>query len=175
MFSGHDTTLSALMNTMGIFDPVIAPPYASLLMFELLQSSKGDFFVQILYRNDSTKDPRWGGVNFAVSSCFKQLYKLGSTSPLSPRVLTLPGCSPECPLEEFDRLTQPLRPNNWAKECQLPGYRDKTFEIMSLVAVMASLVLTLVLVISVIVFCYRKRLNFTLEQHAYVAVDQSEP
>lgn len=35
MYSGHDTTLSALLNALGMFDPPLAPPYAAAVLVEL--------------------------------------------------------------------------------------------------------------------------------------------
>ena len=34
MYSGHDTTLAVLLNTLGVFDPQL-PPYASMVILEL--------------------------------------------------------------------------------------------------------------------------------------------
>jgi len=62
-------------------------------MLELHQeAATGKFFVELLLRNDTTREP----------------YKL-----------TMPDCGFQCPLEEFLNYTQPIIPKNWDVECQL--------------------------------------------------------
>lgn len=45
MFSAHDTTVSILLNSMGVFNDV-SPPYAATVLVELHQS-KGNYFVKV--------------------------------------------------------------------------------------------------------------------------------
>ena len=75
MYSGHDTTISYVLNTLGVFNG-LAPPYASLVMLELLH--RNGWKVRISYRNDTTLDPY---------------------------ALTIPGCHELCPLHLFKILT----------------------------------------------------------------------
>eukprot|EP00092_Neocalanus_flemingeri_P066447 GFUD01080948.1.p1 GENE.GFUD01080948.1~~GFUD01080948.1.p1 ORF type:complete len:411 (-),score=130.18 GFUD01080948.1:107-1339(-) len=96
MYSAHDTTLSYVMNTLGIFDG-LAPPYDSLLMFELYDLD--GWHVKISWRNDTGKPPH---------------------------VLTIPGCQQLCPLHLFKQLTDSVRPADWAQECQQEDTRLQT-------------------------------------------------
>ena len=36
MYSGHDTTVAPILHTLGVFNG-IAPPYASMIIFELFE------------------------------------------------------------------------------------------------------------------------------------------
>lgn len=40
-------------------------------------------------------------------------------SKKAPWPLILPGCPHRCPLQDFLRLTEPVIPKDWQKECQL--------------------------------------------------------
>ncbi len=90
MLSGHDTTLSAFLNGLDLFDPPIGPPYASMIIVEL-HKSPSDYFVRFSYRNETER---------------------------APYNLTLNQCSFDCPLRQLELLTQDLRPDNWAHECE---------------------------------------------------------
>lgn len=68
MYSAHDTTLAYLLNSLGLFDPPLAPPYASLVMFELYN----DNTIKIFYRNDTTRDPYELTLNGCNSKCTVQ-------------------------------------------------------------------------------------------------------
>ena len=46
MYSGHDTTVAALLNAMGVFEPHI-PPFAAAVMVELRKDFMEDFFVSV--------------------------------------------------------------------------------------------------------------------------------
>ena len=71
IYSGHDTTVAPILHTLGVFNG-LAPPYASAILVELLDTN--GLHVKISYRNDS--------------------------SP-SPYPLTIPGCDHLCPLDKF--------------------------------------------------------------------------
>ena len=127
MYSGHDTTLSSLLNTLGMFDPPIGPPYASLIMIEL--SKKGDeFVVNFSYRNDTS---------------------------VEPYALTVFNCPFDCPLEDFVRLTQDLRPNDWKSECGL--LQDPTMEAVTIFSIGTAFIMALILVLSVIFALVRRQ------------------
>ena len=130
MYSGHDTTLSSLLNTLGMFDPPIAPPYASLIMIELFKKQDDEkMFVTFSYRNSTLTDP----------------YKL--------RLL---DCDMECPLEDFKNLTKDLRPgDNWKSECGLLD--DPFMETVTVFSIGAAMVMSLILTLSVIYACIRRR------------------
>jgi len=90
MYSAHDTTVSYVLNTLGIYDG-LAPPYASAVLFELYSMATGPH-VKISYRNDTS---------------------------MPPYILTIPGCTQLCPLHTFKQLTHSTRPQHWDKECRL--------------------------------------------------------
>ena len=99
MYSAHDSTLSNFLNSLGMFDPPIRPPYASCIMIELLKNVKSDgHFIRFYYHNET--DVTFGN---------------GTTKP---HLLHMPGCDSTCPLEKFDELTKPLRPLDWERECR---------------------------------------------------------
>jgi len=91
VYSGHDTTIATILNSLKVFNG-LAPPYASAILLELLKREEGKHFVRIAYRNDTE---------------------------VAPFPLTLPGCDVLCPLEKFKQLTGSLVPDNWSEECSL--------------------------------------------------------
>ncbi|XP_054267924.1 prostatic acid phosphatase-like [Macrosteles quadrilineatus] len=93
MYSAHDTTVSNLLHTLGVYN-MINPPYTVCFMMELRVNSSGDHLVTMFYRNSSSEDPY---------------------------LLTLPGCSAACPLDQFIKLLEPvsLTVTDWEKECKV--------------------------------------------------------
>lgn len=71
IYSGHDTTVAPILHTLGVFNG-LAPPYASVILVELLDTN--GLYVKISYHNDSSS---------------------------SPYPLTIPGCDHLCPLDKF--------------------------------------------------------------------------
>ncbi len=129
MYSGHDTTLSSLLNCLGVFDPPIPPPYASLVALELRQKGDDSYYVELTYRNDSTREPL---------------------------LLTLPGCdTPSCPLSRFDEITRHLRPEDWRAECGLQA-DDATARAITVASAAVGVALLLVLMCSVVLHCVRR-------------------
>jgi hypothetical protein len=57
MYSGHDTTISYVLNTLDLFNGLV-PPYVSLVMSELLYMH--GWKVRISYRNDTSSHPMQG-------------------------------------------------------------------------------------------------------------------
>ena len=53
MYSAHDTTVAYFLNSIGAFDPPVAPAYASCVIIELFQNSSGEFDIRLLFRNDT--------------------------------------------------------------------------------------------------------------------------
>ena len=90
MYSAHDTTVSFILNSLGVFDG-LAPPYASAILFELLHQEH-QWYLQISYKNETDAEPY---------------------------VLTIPGCQQKCPLDKFKLLTLDVRPSDWNAECQI--------------------------------------------------------
>uniref|UniRef100_A0A3Q2XB80 Lysosomal acid phosphatase n=1 Tax=Hippocampus comes TaxID=109280 RepID=A0A3Q2XB80_HIPCM len=89
----HDTTVAALQVSLNVFNGR-QPPYASCHMIELYSDDNGSLTVSMFYRNDST---------------------------VEPYALQLPGCSLDCPLEDFVKITKLSISEDRQKECQLPS------------------------------------------------------
>ncbi|XP_075404014.1 prostatic acid phosphatase [Tenrec ecaudatus] len=88
MYSGHDTTVSGLQMALEVYNGLL-PPYASCHITELYLD-KGEYSVEMYYRNESQHEPY---------------------------PLTLPGCTHSCPLEKFAELVAPIITEDWAGEC----------------------------------------------------------
>ncbi|XP_029307908.1 lysosomal acid phosphatase [Cottoperca gobio] len=126
MLSAHDTTVAALQSSLNVFNGR-QPPYASCQIFELYKDDNGSASVSMFYRNDST---------------------------VAAFPLQLPGCSLDCPLDEFVRITKLSISEDREKECQVPSKgRDK--EVIVSLAVSGSLLLFLI-VILLCVICWQK-------------------
>ncbi|BES92139.1 acid phosphatase [Nesidiocoris tenuis] len=90
MYSAHDTTISAFLNTIDAFDSV-PPPFASMVIIELRQLPKNDPFVTVWYKTNSS----------------------------DPRLLSLPSCGDACRLSQLESLLKPVIPENWDEECKI--------------------------------------------------------
>ncbi|XP_066556737.1 lysosomal acid phosphatase-like isoform X2 [Amia ocellicauda] len=91
VYSAHDTTIVALQSALDVYQRK-PPPYATCHIFELYEDDYGLLTVEMFHQNKT------GG-------------------ELLP--LRLPGCTQACPLEDFLRITQPVIPVDWEKECQI--------------------------------------------------------
>jgi len=93
VYSGHDSTISMVLGAMGVYNGFF-PPYAAMITVEL-RKLKEQYVVKMMYRN-ATND-----------------------LPNAEHILTLPGCTALCPLADFERLTQSIRPSRaeWDAEC----------------------------------------------------------
>jgi hypothetical protein len=115
MRSAHDTTLTRFMDTLGI-DYNIWPVYATSIMIELHENPENKFWVEMFYRNDTTRDPI---------------------------TLKLPQCEEQCPLSEFISIANPLIPDDWTKEClatddqQIDLFSQPSVIILAIVALIA--------------------------------------
>eukprot|EP00794_Sanderia_malayensis_P012890 gene12890-14216_t len=98
IYSAHDTTIAALLGSLGIFNqPTI--PYASSPIIELYENTPGQFTVEMYYRN---------------------------TTARAPYPLRLPGCDFSCPLDKFISLLKNRVPTNYSKECGVTNPKQKT-------------------------------------------------
>ncbi|TKS66267.1 Lysosomal acid phosphatase [Collichthys lucidus] len=129
MLSAHDTTVAALQASLNVFNGK-QPPYASCQIFELYRNDNGSASVSMFYRNDTT---------------------------VEPYPLQLPGCSLDCPLEEFVTITKLSISDDRDKECQLPSGGRDTEVIISLVV--SSVLLLLLIVVLLGVICWQKEPN----------------
>nr|CAD7462685.1 unnamed protein product [Timema tahoe] len=91
MYSAHDITLSGIQMALGVYEayPI---PFAAAVLIELVVDQQQKYYVKVFYRNSTEHDPY---------------------------LLTLPKCSPSCPLDTFIQLTQDLIPQDWQRECEL--------------------------------------------------------
>lgn len=92
IYSGHDTTVANILNTLGVFKMMgyHNPPYRATVMFELREYSDGHR-VQVFYKNTTAE----------------------------PEPLDLPGCGTSCPLDQMFEIYKSVMPVNWAEECTL--------------------------------------------------------
>uniref|UniRef100_A0A0K8SPS6 acid phosphatase n=2 Tax=Lygus hesperus TaxID=30085 RepID=A0A0K8SPS6_LYGHE len=93
MYSAHDTTISAVLNSMDVFN-WLPPPFATLVLFELRKKRDGERVVAVWYKN---------------------------VTDAEPTLLQLPDCNEVCPLSRFEKILKPVIPDNWEEECnQIP-------------------------------------------------------
>ncbi|XP_045859515.1 prostatic acid phosphatase isoform X2 [Meles meles] len=104
MYSAHDTTVSGLQMALEVYNGIL-PPYASCHIMELYLE-KGGYFVEMYYRNETQHEPY---------------------------PLTLPGCTPSCPLTEFAKLVAPVIPQDWSTECMTTS-NDQVLRVVLAVA-----------------------------------------
>ncbi|XP_037041769.1 prostatic acid phosphatase-like [Bradysia coprophila] len=96
MYFGHDITLGNMLNSLGLFQPLHVPPYASCLLFELYEGN-GHPYLQLFYRrylNDN-----------------------------NPQPLFIPDCGLKCPLSSwYEKYKDILPTQSFPDECRLrPG------------------------------------------------------
>jgi len=72
LFSGHDTTVGPILAMMDVYNGVW-PPYASYIAWTLLQSSTGDYYVQVEYNGVIQKLPGCGNQSPCPWSTFHTL------------------------------------------------------------------------------------------------------
>lgn len=144
MLSAHDTTVAALQASLNVFNGR-QPPYASCHIFELYRDDNGSASVSMFYRNDST---------------------------MGPYPLQLPGCSVDCPLEDFVRITKLSISDDRDRECQLPSEgRDK--EVIISLAVSGCLLFILIAVLLGVI-CWQKEPVSTRGYHHVINQEVSE-
>uniref|UniRef100_A0A2I3M935 acid phosphatase n=1 Tax=Papio anubis TaxID=9555 RepID=A0A2I3M935_PAPAN len=118
MYSTHDTTVSGLQVALDVFNGLL-PPYAACHLMELY-FEKGEYFVEMYYRNETQHEPY---------------------------LLTLPGCSSSCPLERFAELVGPVIPQDWSTECMTTSSHQVLKVIFAVVFCLISAVLMVLLFI----------------------------
>lgn len=109
MYSGHETTLAGMLNSLGLFEVIWCiwkskrkslndlfpfqsiPPYSSSIMFEMYKTSADYYYIKLFYRNTSVEDP-------------KPLY--------------IPKCGTKCNLTRFYYLYNDILPSHY-DECLL--------------------------------------------------------
>ncbi|KAL3862397.1 hypothetical protein ACJMK2_008366 [Sinanodonta woodiana] len=134
IFSAHDSTVNALMQTMKIFNN-INPPYNALFMMELHRNSDQGHYVQMFYRNDSSN----------------------ASYPLK-----LPDCDFKCPVDKFMQLVEDMdvEPSKLQAACGIgvtkTATSSYTYNITIAAAVLTS-VLVLIIGVVVISQCLRRK------------------
>ncbi|KAM4537950.1 lysosomal acid phosphatase-like [Fundulus diaphanus] len=143
MLSAHDTTVAALQASLNVFNGK-QPPYASCHIIELYREENGATSVSMFFRNDSS---------------------------VNPYPLQLPGCTLDCPLEDFVRITKPFIADDRDKECQLPSQgRDR-----KVILILALSVCLLVVLIAIIlgVICRHKESSSNRGYHHVINQEES--
>lgn len=126
MYSAHDETIANMLMTLNVFEPH-CPPYAAAILIELRANPKNQYFVTISYKNTTDE----------------------------PLLLTLPGCIALCPLDQFIALTKDVIPVDWEKECEMTwGQVVYSMNATAMIAVLPSLILMFLLILSIIGFIY---------------------
>lgn len=101
-YAGHDSTVSNLLITLGVWDEQI-PTYNMLALLEMHESKKGNFYFKVFLRNESSTEP----------------YRL-----------RIPYCKDDsCTLEHISNLTANVIPSNLDEECKTdnPIFSSLTF------------------------------------------------
>ncbi|KAF6213074.1 hypothetical protein GE061_010788 [Apolygus lucorum] len=135
VYSAHDTTVANFLNTIGVFN-MLPPPFASLVLVELRETSKHEHVVMVHFKN--TTDPE--GV---------------------PYILTIPGCTEACPITQLRTLLQPVIPEDWDSECHQHEFFDLTddqpYNTLAIFAVVTStLIVFLVLALTSVYWTKQK-------------------
>jgi len=120
MYSGHDTTVAPILHTLGVFNPPVAPAYASMILFEVLERNQ-HFYIRMAFKNE-THSP--------------------------PYSLTLPGCELLCEINKFKELVTPMLPVDWRSECGLTNEGGVENTVI-IIACMASSVMATAVFLSV--------------------------
>ncbi|XP_057679901.1 lysosomal acid phosphatase isoform X1 [Corythoichthys intestinalis] len=130
MLSAHDTTVAALQVSLNVFNGK-QPPYASCHMIEVYSDENGSLSVSMFYRNDTS---------------------------VEPYSLQLPGCSLDCPLKEFVKITKLSISEDRDKECQLPSIESNK-EVIITLAVAGCLLLVLIVILFVSIVRHKEPLS----------------
>ncbi|XP_038573290.1 lysosomal acid phosphatase-like [Micropterus salmoides] len=144
MLSAHDTTVAALQASLNVFNGR-QPPYASCQILELYRDDNGSFSVSMFYRNDSTVEPYH---------------------------LQLPGCSLDCPLDKFVRITKLSISEDRDKECEVPSEGSNEEVIISLAV--SSFLLLLLIALLLCVICWKTKPNSSRGYHHVVNQEVGE-
>lgn len=127
-YSAHDLTITTLLDTMGVYD-FHQPGYASVIMIELKRNvTSGTYFIDVSTKNN------WLSIKMSwfvirIFYEFQILYRNDTTR--DPYILHPPGCQrPSCEFKTFAYNHNRYLPRNWHEECKLTAWTsgfDKTF------------------------------------------------
>ncbi|KFD54604.1 hypothetical protein M513_04549 [Trichuris suis] len=127
-YSGHDATLVALFENLGIYDVRLLPGYTSVIIFELREIS-ARYFVRILYKN---------GID------------------AQEVLLKLPFCEENCPLDDFVERFDHCAPINWKSECGLES-KPFAWKTYALVFFVMTVIAVNLLVAQTVYFVHKQR------------------
>ncbi|KAL3862394.1 hypothetical protein ACJMK2_008363 [Sinanodonta woodiana] len=136
IFSAHDSTINALLQTLKIFND-INPPYSALFMMELHRDSsmQSGHYVQMFYRNDSSKPP----------------YSL-----------QLPDCDFKCPVDKFMQLVENMdvEPSKLQAACGISdmgigGSQSISSKFISNILIAIAVLISLLILVTVIIVISR--------------------
>ncbi|KAI5805598.1 histidine phosphatase superfamily [Peziza echinospora] len=125
LYGSHDTTLAALLSTLGAFDGQW-PPYTSSIAFELFQDTKPDSAAPppAAEKNSWTS---WFGYGLTPTTTAAQLHNHYVRLRYNDAPLTLPQCKPIgkhlpgdesfCTLAAFKEIVDKIAPADWHAEC----------------------------------------------------------
>ncbi|XP_011700111.1 PREDICTED: prostatic acid phosphatase [Wasmannia auropunctata] len=119
IYSAHDQTIGNLLMTLDLYEPH-TPPYAATVLIELRTNSENQYFVTISYKNTTEE----------------------------PLLMTLPGCAPMCPLNDFINLTKNVVPEDWERECLIDRNEISSSDV---IAILTSSILMLILLVLIII------------------------
>ena len=96
VYSTHGEHIGALMHALNVFNDQI-PPFGSVLMFELHQNIKNEYFIRLFFHNETSIG---GGTPFQIS---------------------LTDCKnlKDCPLKQYFNSSKHLLYDNFERECIL--------------------------------------------------------
>ncbi|XP_015374834.1 PREDICTED: prostatic acid phosphatase-like [Diuraphis noxia] len=99
-YAGHDSTVSNLLISLGVWDEQI-PTYNMLALLELHESKKGNFYLKVFLRNESSSEP----YRLQIPNCKEDLCTLEHISNLTSNVIPL-NLNEECKTDnpEFSNL-----------------------------------------------------------------------
>ncbi|XP_060837396.1 prostatic acid phosphatase-like [Rhopalosiphum padi] len=90
-YAGHDSTIANLLITLGVWDEQI-PTYNMLALLEVHELKRGDFYLKVFLRNESSTEPYH---------------------------LQIPNCKDNlCTMERIMNLTANVIPSNLSEECK---------------------------------------------------------
>lgn len=94
-YSAHESTVVSILGACNVWKSSMLPEYGIAVIFELSQNKKsGEYGVQIFVRNEPNNEPE---------------------------LLTIPGCKPFCPIEDFKEALRNHFPSNQPVTLQSPN------------------------------------------------------
>lgn len=136
----HDITIQALLQNLEVFQNNV-PPYCAAVIIELHEHQKGEFFVEIYYKNDSSKDETY---------LFPVLFS---------------KCKTPCPLDEFAKLASEHVPTDWEAECRVEIPLEIVYKKISIGLGIATFAFAILFAISFYTNCHSRNGKHLLENY----------